>query len=160
METFWSPDSDVIYYVLEDGLFSYTMDDGEEELIIPSKDLPGIPSEEKKGRREDILYDIYRDEESTFVYYFYDDKIMKISLKDEAAVEIFYDEDEARALKNITVLQENVLLLSPRSRLFGRTETLLSDGKETGIEKNSWGFTVTRPLYQRKRSYFPSFHHT
>lgn len=135
IEPFWSSDSDVIYYVLEDGLFTYTMDDGEEEMIIPSKDLPGIPSEEKEGRREDVLYDIYRDEESTFVYYFYDDKIMKISLKDEAAVEIFYDGDEARALKNITVLQENVLLLSPRSRLFGRTETLLSDGKETGIEK-------------------------
>jgi len=132
----WAENREVIYYVLDEGLFSYAMDEGREKLVIPSKDLPGIPREESDRGKQGVLYETYRDEESTYIYYSHDEKIMKITLGDEAEVEIFYEGLEGKALEKITVLQEDLLLLSHESGIFGNTEILLFNGGEIEIKKN------------------------
>jgi len=135
IEPLWSESNEVIYYVLEDGLFSYSVAEDIEKLIIPSKDLPGILQEEEDGRRREVLYETYRNEESTYIYYYHDEKIMKITLGDEAEVETFYEGIEGEELENITVLQEDLLLLSYESGVFEKEETLLFNGEEIEIDK-------------------------
>jgi len=134
IEPFWSSESDVIYYVVEEGLFSYSIEDEKEKLILPSKDLPGLPREVEEESGKEIIYDIYRDEESLFVYYSDEDEIVKISLLDEVEAEIFAERMKIRNVENISVLQEDLLLLSPRARTFDE-DTLLSEGKEIGLRK-------------------------
>ncbi|NBG87706.1 hypothetical protein [Isachenkonia alkalipeptolytica] len=131
----WSESNEVIYYVLEDGLFSYSVAEDIEKLIIPSKDLPGIPREESDRGKQGVHYETYRDEESTYIYYYHDEKIMKITLGDEAEVETFYEGIDGEELENITVLKEDHLLLSYESGIFEKTELQLFNGEEIEIEK-------------------------
>jgi|GEM_PF-1398689 len=135
IEPLWSESNEVIYYVLEEGLFSYSVAEDIEKLIIPSKDLPGIPREESDRGKQGVHYETYKDEESNYIYYYHDEKIMKITLGDEAEVETFYEGIDGEELENITALKKDHLLLSYESGIFGKTELRLFNGEEIEIEK-------------------------
>ena len=133
---FWSESSEEIYYVLEDGLYSYHMHEDREKLVLPSEDLPGIPREKDEGDRSEIFYDNYRSDQGTYLYYVYEDKIMKVTFGGEPEAEILYEGIEGEEIEEMTVLQEDFLLVSYESGIFNKDDVLLFNGEKIEIEKS------------------------
>lgn len=135
IEPFWSRDGDVIYYLLDEGLYSYNIEQGKEELIIPEKEVPGLRKDEDREARPELVYGTYRGKASTYIYYLYQEKIMKITLGEEGEVKTLYEGIETGELEKISVLQKDRLLLSSEGLSPRKTHTLLWDKEEIRIEK-------------------------